>query len=199
MSTRLGAVVVAAGAGARLGGVAKALLAAGGTTFLGAIARTAAAAGIAPGDVVVVVGAPFGEAVAAEAARLGLGVAWNPAPARGMASSVAIGFAALARDRPALDAALLWPVDHPAVRPATVIALIAARDAGAAAVVPTVGGRGGHPALVARALWPALAGCGDAADGARGVIRAADPRRVAVDDPGVVRDVDTAADLAEGA
>ena len=66
-------------------------------------------------------------------------------------------------------------------------------------MVPTRGGRGGHPAVVARALWPALAACGDAVDGARGVIRAADPRRVAVDDPAVVRDVDTAADLAGGA
>jgi molybdenum cofactor cytidylyltransferase len=197
MSGRVGAVVLAAGAGTRLGGVAKALLPAGGTTFLGAIARAAAAAGIAAGDVVVVVGAPYGDAVAAEAARLGLGVAWNPASARGMASSVAVGFAAL---DPALDAALLWPVDHPAVRPATVTALIAAQGAtGARAVVPTRGGRGGHPALVARALWPALVACADAADGARGVLRAADPHRLAVDDPAVVRDVDTADDLAGSA
>ena len=57
---------------------------------------------------------------------------------------------------------------------------------------------GGHPPLVARKLWPRLAGCADLENGARGVLVAADTLDIEVDDFGCVRDVDTAADL-EGA
>ena len=182
--TAIGAVVLAAGAGQRLGGVAKALLPAGDATFLGRIAATARAAGVA--ELWVVVGPPHGAAVAAAARALGAHVVENPAPARGMASSIALGFAALPR---ALDAAFLWPVDHPWVAPATVAALIAAGEA-----VPTYGGRGGHPPLVGRVHFAALAGAAEHPDGARGVLRGALPR-LAVDDPAVVRDVDLPADL----
>ena len=92
---RVGAVVLAAGAGTRLGGVAKALLPLGADHFLGRVLATAAAAGVAPADAIVVVAPPFAEAVAAAAGARGATVVHNPAPARGMASSVALGFAAL--------------------------------------------------------------------------------------------------------
>jgi CTP:molybdopterin cytidylyltransferase MocA len=187
-----GAVILAAGAGTRLGGVAKALLG-GAEPFLARIARTARAAGLARG--VVVVGAPFGEAVAAAARAAGLEVIVNPAPARGMASSVALGFAALATDD-GLDAAWLWPVDHPAVTVATLRALIAGRGAHLVAA-PAYGGRGGHPPLVGRPLFAALAAAADAPGGARGILAAASRILIDVDDPGVIRDVDTVADLAE--
>jgi CTP:molybdopterin cytidylyltransferase MocA len=189
------AVVLAAGQGARLGGVAKALLDAGDRSFLARIVETAAAAGVEPGRIMVVVGAPFGDAVAAEAARLGARVAVNPDPARGMASSVAVGFAALDADARG-DVALLWPVDHPAVAADTVARVLAAA-ADVDVVVPRHRGRGGHPAAVARPVWAALAAAADAHAGARTVL--ADPRwrrrDLAVDDPGVVRDVDDRADL----
>jgi molybdenum cofactor cytidylyltransferase len=201
----IGAVILAAGAGTRMGGVAKALLPSprgddGGRTFLGAIVQVAARAGVAPDAIVIVVAAPHGDAVAREAARLGLAghAVWNDDPARGMASSVAIGFEALAsRSGAHVHAALLWPVDHPAILPSTIEALDDALGAAIGAAVPTFGpdGRGGHPALVAHALWPAMARCDQHADGARGVLRAARVIRVAVDDPGVRRDVDVPADL----
>jgi molybdenum cofactor cytidylyltransferase len=140
-----------------------------------------------------VVARPFGVAVAEHARELGLGVVVNPLPERGMASSVALGFAALADGD--TDAAWLWPVDHPGVRAETLAQLIAALGTHAAAV-PRFAGRGGHPPLVARRLWQQLAACGDLPDGARGVLAAADVVRVDVDDPGVVRDVDTPADQA---
>jgi CTP:molybdopterin cytidylyltransferase MocA len=189
-----GAVIVAAGAGRRLGGVAKALLRRGERSYLEAIVATAQACGLA--DAVVVVGPPFGAEVAAHAAALGLRVAWNVDPERGMASSVACGFAAIAGG--AAEAAWLWPVDHPAVAARTLAALVAAavEHADADVIQPRYRGAGGHPPLIRRALWPALAGCGEAADGARGVLRAARLQAVDVDDPGVVRDVDTPADLA---
>lgn len=182
--TALAAVILAAGAGRRLGGAAKALLPIGGRTYLAAIAATARALV----DAVVVVGAPFGDEVAAHARELGLRVQVNPDPSRGMASSIALGFAALAVG----EAAWLWPVDHPAVRVDTLARLVAALGAHDVAQ-PRYAGAGGHPPLVRRAVWPALAACDLASDGARGVLRAVDRVVVEVDDPGVVHDVDTPA------
>ena len=186
----VGAVILAAGAGRRMGGVAKALIrsGSGSGSFLTRIVETAWEVGT--DDVVVVVGPPFGEAVAAEAEKLGTRVAWNAAPERGMASSVAVGFAAVEG-----NAAWLWPVDHPDVRAQTLRRLIDALGTHDAAR-PVVRGRGGHPPLVARALWPRLAGCAEAPGGARAVLAAADVVDVAVDDAGCVRDVDTVEDLA---
>lgn len=183
---RLGAVVLAAGAGARLGGVAKALLPIADQRFLDRVLATAGAVGVAPADAIVVVGAPFAAEVAAAAAAGGATVVINPAPARGMASSVALGFAALPAT---IDAAFLWPVDHPWVTAATLRALIA-RGGG----VPVYRGRGGHPPLVERALFAGLAAAASHPDGARGVLRGR-LAAVAVDDPGVTRDVDLPADL----
>jgi molybdenum cofactor cytidylyltransferase len=187
------AVILAAGAGARMGGVAKALLPSGDGTFLAAIARVLAEVGAAPARTVVVVAPPFGPAVAAEAARLGLGTVDGAAGAD-MSSSVALGFAAIAADVRCADSevALLWPVDHARVGAAAVRAVLAA--AGDAAAVPTWQDRGGHPVAVGRRLWPALAAVGGAPGGARDVLRPV-ARRVAVDDPGVIADVDAWADL----
>jgi molybdenum cofactor cytidylyltransferase len=186
-SSGVAAVIVAAGEGARLGGVAKALLPYRGHSYLATIAATARGVGLV--DAVVVVAEPFGRDVAAHARQLGLRVRVNPAPDRGMASSVALGFAAIANGPAA--AAWLWPVDHPAVDGATLRRLLEAL--GDAEVAQPR--HGGHPPLVARALWPRLAACGSDPDGARGVLRAARLVAVEVEDPGVVYDVDTPADL----
>src|SRR5580704_975734 len=121
----MAAVVLAAGEGTRLGGVAKALLG-GDRPFLARIVATAREVGTR--EVVVVVAPPYGDAVAAAARELGATPVWNPEPARGMASSIALGFAALDADAVGdADAAWLWPVDHPAVQAGTLRALIAAR------------------------------------------------------------------------
>jgi CTP:molybdopterin cytidylyltransferase MocA len=188
-----------------MGGVAKALLVdATGTTFLARIAMTARAVGLVDG--VVVVGPPYGERVAAAARELKLRVVENPSPERGMASSIALGFAAIAESidsatpaallrapaEPGLaiaSAAWLWPVDHPDVTEATLRALVAARGSHDVAR-PRHGGRGGHPPLVARELWPRLVGCSNLDGGARTVFAAADVVDIEVDDVGVVRDYD---------
>ena len=184
---RVGAVVLAAGAGQRLGGVAKALLPIDGDTFLARVIATAAKVGVRAEDVVVVVGPPFGDEVAAAATGLGARVVVNPTPARGMASSVALGFAAIAA-RP-VTAALLWPVDHPRGTTTTIEALLA-NGAG----VPVHDGRGGHPALVPRVRFEELAACAELADGARAVLRGVLPR-IDVVDAGVIADVDVPAEL----
>lgn len=186
-------MILAAGAGTRLGGVAKALLVGKhGRTFLASIVATAREVGIE--RPVVVVGAPFAAEVGSHADELGAAVVVNPAPDRGMASSVAVGFAALQALASDGDAAWLWPVDHPAVEASTLRMLIAALgDHGAAR--PTYQGRGGHPPLIARSLFPRLASCGDVDGGARAVLAAADTIDVAVADRGCVGDIDTAHDL----
>lgn len=189
-----GVVILAAGEGARLGGVAKALLARGEGTFLSAIVNTARTAGVT--DIVVVVGSPHGAAVAEAARALELRVVENPEPARGMASSVALGFAAIATSPTSVEAAYLWPVDHPGVTPATLRAL-ANGLLGHDLAQPRYRGQGGHPPLIARCLWGGLAACTRIDGGARTVLAAADRIVIDVDDPGVVRDVDTPADLAE--
>jgi CTP:molybdopterin cytidylyltransferase MocA len=187
----LAAVILTAGAGRRLGGVAKALLrTTDGRTFLAKIVATARDVGVV--DAVVVVGPPHGEVVSALARELGCRVVVNPAPERGMASSVAVGFAALGGSK--ATAAWLWPVDHPHVSVATLELLIAAIDTHAGSR-PMWGGRGGHPPLVARSLWPQLASCGDVDGGARAILANADVVAVPVGDRGVVRDIDTPADL----
>ena len=186
------AVVLAAGRGARLGGLAKALLPIAGETFLAHVAGTVAAAG--GGEILVVIGPPHGAAVRAEASRLGLAVVENPAPERGMASSVAIGFAALAGRGG--RAALLWPVDVARVTATTVAAVVAAATSDRI-VVPTWQGRGGHPSAFGRAVWPELVACPALPTGALSVVHR-DParvRRIPVDDPGVLADVDRPGDL----
>jgi len=201
---RRGAVILAAGAGMRLGGVAKALLAAGGgRTFLAKILATARAVGL--DHAIVVVGPPFADQVSAHARELGAVIVVNDHPEQGMASSVALGFHAIAGTGPkvegpgftpglGIDAAWLWPVDHPDVREATLRALIAGLGEHDA-VRPVHQGRGGHPPLISRALWPQLGACADAPAGARSVLAEADVVDLDVDDEGCVRDVDTAADL----
>lgn len=180
----LAAVVLAAGAGTRLGGVAKALL--GTPTFLSRIVATAREVGTT--DIVVVVAPPFEDAVRAHALGLGARVVRNPSPERGMGSSIALGFAALE----AGAAAWLWPVDHPGVSASTLRALAAGIDS-ADIAHPVFETRRGHPPLVARSAWPRLVACADT--GARAALADARGIDIAVDDPGVVRDIDTPADL----
>ncbi len=187
----LGAVILAAGSGTRLGGVAKALLPARRGVFLDQVVATARGAGTA--TIIVVVGPPFGVEVAAHAGTLGVGIVENPDPARGMASSIALGFAALLETT--CTRAWLWPVDHPDVSIDSLNALLGAlgdRDAAR----PIVGGRGGHPPLIARRLFERLAGCAELPHGARDVLATADVIDVIVRDAGSVRDVDAPEDLA---
>jgi CTP:molybdopterin cytidylyltransferase MocA len=184
-------VILAAGAGSRLGGVAKALLLTGrGIPFLDQILHTARAAG--SDRAIVVVGPPFGAEIAAHAGTLGAAIVENPAPERGMASSLALGFAAA--EELGVDDAWLWPVDHPDVKVETLEALRAAIGSHEAAR-PVCEGRGGHPPLIRRALFAALAACEQAPEGARSVLARADVVDVAVDDRGTIRDIDTTDDL----
>lgn len=187
------AVIIAAGEGRRLGGVAKALLKTAQTTFLGRIVELARASGAE--TIVVVVGRPHDAAVRAEALRLGIAgadIVENPGPERGMSTSIELGFRSIVNRS---KAAYLWPVDHPYVTMKTLALLergLGAHDAAR----PRFDGRGGHPPLIGSSLFERLTTCSGEPEGARTVLSHADVVEVEVDDSGVVRDIDTPEDLA---
>lgn len=184
---RIGAVILAAGAGRRMGGRPKALIDDGGQTWLERAIRLCTDGGC---DGVVVVVRPELVAAAAIARRAGAQVALNPEPELGMFSSVLAGLGAL-RDAGS-SGAIVHPVDHPFVEPGTVRALCSALAGDRVIAVPCHGGRDGHPtglgAAVAAALLdlPPTTTFRDAlaATGGRMV-------RVPVDDPGVLDNVNT--------
>ncbi len=188
-------MVLAAGEGARLGSVAKALLKdEGGVSFLAKIAACCDNAGIS--ERLAVLGPPHENVIRPRALELGFSIVSNPLPERGMASSIAVGFRALETDA---DAALLWPVDIPWVEHATVVQICAAADP-ARIVIPTHSGKGGHPPAVGRQLWSAMATCADKEEGARSVFRDNQERvtRLPTDDMHILRDVDRPIDLRGG-
>ncbi|HEY4244235.1 MAG TPA: nucleotidyltransferase family protein [Kofleriaceae bacterium] len=187
-AVRDGAVVLAAGAGTRLGGVAKALLLHDGVPF---VERIWASLRSAFASDIVVVTRPQYQAALIAWSRGRVRVVVNEEPERGMGSSVAVGFGSLPSR---VERAWLWPVDHPVVRVATLRTIANALGSHDVAR-PIFDGRGGHPPLVARALFAPLAGCALLPEGARSVLRAANTIDVAVNDPAVVRDIDTPADL----
>jgi len=185
---RVVGILLAAGSASRFGSDKLLHPLADGTPIAGAAARNLRAA-ITPAVAVVRPGSPALEQVLAEA---GLEVAICPDAAAGMGHSLAHAVGATA------DAAG-WVValaDMPFVAPETIGRVAAALAGGAPIVAPCYRGERGHPVGFAagyRAELAALAG--DA--GAREILRR-DRARVLlldVDDPGVLRDVDTRADL----
>lgn len=183
----VGAIVLAAGAGTRMGRQ-KLLLPFGGRTVIAHIVDQLRLADIQ--DVVVVVGADrdeVGEALKDHAVR----IARNPDYGRGMLSSVRVGLSAAGAD---WSAALLALGDQPLIAPERVRAVIAAGDS-ERIVLPTFEGRRGHPMLLPRCYWDEAMTQHDAV-GLRGVLRAhgASVREVAADSSDVLSDMDTPAD-----
>jgi CTP:molybdopterin cytidylyltransferase MocA len=183
------AVILAAGRSERMRR-SKALLPIGesGDTF---IARLISTFRSAESDDVIVVLRPddvlLRTAVEYDAAR----IVENPDADRGQLSSVIAGLDAV--DRPGVNAILVMPVDIPLVRVETIRAVKAAFLASAAPVARAVHeGRHGHPVIFARRVFDELRRA-DPHTGARAVVHAHahDLLNVEVDDPGILRDVDT--------
>lgn len=193
-TSRIAAVILAAGAGSRFGG-GKLLAPLAGRPVLQHVLDAVAASGI--GATVVVLGD--------DAPALERSIGWraevrvrNPRPAEGLASSLRIGVAAAATLAPSSDAILVCLGDQPRLRPAVIAALVGALAADRTrpiAVPRYADDPGRNPVLVARAAW----GLVEEAVGDRGLgpVLAAHPELVAVVEvPGDNPDVDTAADLA---
>ena len=134
----------------------------------------------------------------AEWGRHEIRLAENEHPERGMLSSVLVGLDALGGARRLGEERrplVVCPVDHPAIRPATVRRLLTAVDRGAGIAVPVHEGRRGHPLAIAPRHVHAVESL-DPAVGLRQLLdrHAEELVEVPVDDPGTVLDLDTPAD-----
>ncbi|MBI3698689.1 MAG: nucleotidyltransferase family protein [Acidobacteria bacterium] len=177
-------LILAAGESTRMGSD-KALLDLQGVTFLDHILDLFLPR-VSP--VVVILGHHAQQIEAAIAPRPGLRFVVNLRYADGQLSSLQTGIRALPADAPA---ALLTLVDHPAVAPSTLDAILA--RALAPLVIPRYQGRRGHPILLARALLDEILALPPTAS-AKDVVRAHAAVELDLDDPGVLRDIDTPAD-----
>lgn len=185
--TASAAIVLSGGESSRFGGAPKALLATGERTAVRRISEECLDHGFDP---VVVVAGPHLRAVAGEVRGLGVEVVESRDWFEGRTASVQAGLQAL----PPGGDVLLWPVDHPFVRMETVELLERTRDSDLLGLwfIPTYEGRGGHPVLWREALRSEILELRPDAP-VRSLIPEFGPqvRRVAVEDPGVVANVDT--------
>ena len=145
-------------------------------------------------DDVLVVVRPGDDAVQRALAAAGAALVPCAGASQGMGASLACGARAAAR-----GACLVALADMPFIRPETVRRVAQALRDGASIAAPAFEGRRGHPVGFGAPLIGALQHCsGDA--GARDVLQAhaAELRLLAVDDPGVLHDIDTKAQLPSG-
>lgn len=185
-------VLLAAGTSSRFGPANKLLAPIDGEPVVAHAARALCGAGL---ETVVVVVGHEADRVRAALADRDVTFVENPDYADGQASSVRTGVAAAA-DAGA-DAALFLPGDMPFVDPATVDRLVAAYRAGdAPALAAAHDGQRGNPVVFDDERFAALSRVeGDT--GGRSVLLGTDGAvLLAVDDEGVLVDVDTTGDLA---
>jgi len=170
-------IVLAAGAGRRLGGP-KAELVIAGERLLDRAVRVLHDSGCA--EVVAV--------VRPDTRVEGAVVVVNSDPERGMGSSLRLGLAAASGDRAAIVL-----VDTPGISAEAV-----RRTLGVAApvAVATYGGRRGHPVVIVRPLWTNVAALAIGDAGARAFLREHPELITEVACPGDPADIDTAEDLA---
>lgn len=195
----VGAVLLAAGAGTRLGGRPKALLELGGVPLI--LRQLIALSGAGVDEVVVVLG-HHAELIEAAIRAFPITIVHNPAPDDGQASSVRAGLRALS---PKIDAAIVALADQPLLDAQDFINLIGAykKRGDADMVVPRVSREGAEPVpgnplifdATLREQW--LAG---EANGACRKWRQQNPQRVRWFDTDNTRyglDIDTPDDLAQ--
>lgn len=192
------ALVLAAGAGRRMGGP-KALLRPrpGAPTLLETVVGRVRAAGCE--DVLVVVGAgaaEVGELARSTGARTVLAEGWD----EGMGASLRTGLTALGADLvTAPDVALVTLVDLPDVGPEVMVRVLESSGQERSALArATYDGEPGHPVVIGRDHWAAVRDTATGDRGARDYLRTTEHRPVECGDLATGRDVDTADDLARG-
>jgi molybdenum cofactor cytidylyltransferase len=196
---RVGAIVLAAGLASRFraagGSEATKLVAKlDGEPIVRSVAEAALASKARP---VVVVAGHARSSVEAALAGLDVEMAFNPAFASGLASSLKAGLSAMPPDA---AGALVLLGDMPRIEPQLIDALIDAflEREGALAAAPLLEGRRGNPVLIGRGLFEAAMRL-DGDEGARRLIRALSADElveVAASDAEAAFDIDTPADLA---
>jgi molybdenum cofactor cytidylyltransferase len=181
------AILLSGGASQRFGGFPKALLSTGEKTAVRRLAEICLGEGLDP---VVVVTGTHHLVIAHELRGLAVELVEAEDWYEGRTASVQAGLRAVPDDRDIL----LWPVDHPFVAPGTVETLASVRDSDQLAVwfIPTFRGHGGHPVLWRPSVRSDLLDLRSDAP-LRSLLPEFGPqvRRVAVEDPGVVANVDT--------
>lgn len=190
------ALILSAGFSTRMGKGYKPLLpvplAGGDRSALACLAGLYAEAGVE--RILVVGGQRREDALAAEAARLGLAYVQNPDATRGMFSSVLAGLEALGNTG---TGCFIHPVDIPLVRLCTLRALLAASGTEPESVlIPTYKGEEGHPPLLPAGCFFAVRAWGGE-QGLRGALGTVPCRRVPVADKNILLDMDTDEDYAE--
>lgn len=141
----------------------------------------------------LVVVPPASPILAAQLSSLGLDVMECGDADRGMAASLVHGLRA-AGDA---DGWVIALGDMPFVRPDTIRQIVAALAHGAGIAVPVYRGVRGNPVGFSRTHLPCLLQLsGDV--GARRLLQQYPVVEIAVDDPGICRDIDTALDLQQG-
>ncbi|HLT35947.1 MAG TPA: nucleotidyltransferase family protein [Enhygromyxa sp.] len=187
------ALILAGGASARMG-QPKALLELDGLSFVEQGVAAVRAGGCA--RVIVVDGAHRLDGLALAGVELVHNDRWQLGPL----SSVQVGLRRALELEPGLAGLLVHHVERPRVRGQTIAGLLAASEREPGTLwQPSVGGRSGHPMLWPGELFDALLGLDPARDSARTLVRGAAAglrRKLAVDDRGVLDNIDTPADLA---
>jgi molybdenum cofactor cytidylyltransferase len=191
MATERTVIVLAAGRGARFSAASHKLAAVFGES--GVLATTLRHAIASQLHVVVVTTPAFAElarsSIAARDVVVLPEVGSDGQPDLGMGYSIAAGVSA----RPHAGGWLVLPGDMPLVRPATLEAVARELDRHPIAYAQH-GGRRGHPVGFAAELYSELLGLtGD--EGARRLVARYPAFGLELDDPGILIDIDTAADL----
>ena len=197
---RIGAVILAAGEGARLGGLAKGLIEIDGEPLLLRALRVLSEVGV--DEVVVVTGHYRSELTPLLALARPLYEGSQPieivqpVESHSQGDSLRLGVAGLS---PELDAIMVLPVDMPALTRRDLIALIGAynrADTGIEFVGPMVGARPGNPVLFSRRIALRIEqGGGDFGSGAWRHKRPDWLLEWQTDNPHYVTDIDTPKDL----
>lgn len=136
-------------------------------------------------------------ALSAQLQTLGMGLVACPATATSMADSLVVGVEAAQRSYPQLQGVVIALADMPTIQPATIAQVAQALRDGAKLARPVYTGHAGHPVGFAASLLPALLAVqGD--QGARSVVQqhAAALVSIPCEDEGILRDIDTPAQLA---
>jgi molybdenum cofactor cytidylyltransferase len=185
-------VLLAAGSASRFGGD-KLLVKLADARPLASAALSALAAAV---DAVIAVVRPGDAALQALLGESGALIAACPDAADGIGASLACGVREVQQRFPDARGAIIALADMPWVLPSTVAHIAAALRRGAVLAAPTHRGTRGHPvAIGARYFGELQTLSGD--EGAKKLLAAHGPELelIAVDDPGVLRDVDTQSDL----
>ena len=141
---RIGAVLLAAGEGVRMGGVAKSLIRLQGVPLINRQLIALSGAGV---DEVVVVTGHARDAVEAQVQSFPVTLAYNPEYKSGQQSSVRVGLTALSGN---FDAVFIVLADQPLIGAGDLTELIAAfkKRAGGHVLVPVVNGQRGNPIVL---------------------------------------------------